>query len=139
MCSMRSNSRGTSLVEVVIAMFIISVGILALLSIQPEAWKMAGRTDFLGRAAGILQNELERTELAIMNPNNAVVVGTNSRTVNASGEASAQPGDMAYTVTTTVAAVGTDSWRVTVGINWTGHAQGISGSVLVTRQEHFRS
>jgi Tfp pilus assembly protein PilV len=139
MCSTLSNNRGTSLVEVVIAMFIISVGILALLSLQPEAWKMAGRTDYLGRAAGILQNELERVELSIMNPSNAVTVGTASRTVNTSGESTAQPGDMAYTVTTTVAEAATGSWRVTVGINWTGHAQGISGSILVTRQEHFRS
>ena len=62
------NNRGITIVEVLITLFLTAVGILALLSMQPTAWNAAGRSDFMGRAAGILQSELERNELMIMNP-----------------------------------------------------------------------
>ena len=64
------NNRGITIVEVLITLFLTAVGILALLSMQPTSWNAAGRSDFMGRAAGILQSELERNELWIMNPNN---------------------------------------------------------------------
>ena len=78
---MLRNNKGISLIEVVIALFLTTVGILALLAMQPMSWQTAAKSDFLGRAAGILQEELETTELSIMNPNNAVNTGTTNKTV----------------------------------------------------------
>ena len=57
------NNRGITIVEVLITLFLTAVGIMALLSMQPTSWNAAGRSDFMGRAAGILQSELERNEI----------------------------------------------------------------------------
>ncbi|MFB3925266.1 MAG: hypothetical protein ACE14T_04365 [Syntrophales bacterium] len=131
--------KGISLIEVVVAILLTAIGVIALLSLQPQAWEMSGKTDYLGRAAGILNSELERVELSIMNPNNSVTAGTTSRTVLTSGGSSALTGDASYTVQTTIASAGTNVWRVTVVVTWPANSTGVSGSLLVTRQEPFRS
>ncbi len=137
MCSLRGN-KGTSLIEVLVAIMILSIAVLAALANQPQAWMVAGKTDYLGRAAGVLQGELEKNEVLIMNPNRAVLVGTNTVSMSTSGAATPLTGDAVYTVQTTIAAVGTNIWRITVGVTWPGNTAGISGSLLVTRQEPFR-
>jgi hypothetical protein len=125
-------------VEVVIAMFLTVVAVLALFMLQPTAWQTATRSDYLGRASGILHEQLQVQEAWIMNPCNAVAAGTTGPTaVFASGQGTAQPGDAQYNVTTTIASIGTNVWRVTVLVSWAGHA-GISESLVVTRQEGFR-
>ena len=138
MSNLPCNNRGFTLVEVVIAMFLTVVAVLALFSLQPTAWKTATRSDYLGRASGILYETLVTQEALIMNPCNAVAAGTTGPTaVFASGQTTAQPGDAQFNVTTTITSIGTNIWRVTVRVAWTGHA-GISESLVVTRQEGFR-
>ncbi|OPY04549.1 MAG: hypothetical protein A4E67_02340 [Syntrophaceae bacterium PtaB.Bin038] len=146
------NNRGITIVEVLITLFLTAVGILALLSMQPTSWSAAGRSDFMGRAAGILQSELERSELWIMNPNNAFatacdatgrnlfVGGPCTRTINASSQAAPQAGDVPYTVATTVTplAGATNAWTVRVQVTWPGNTRGITESTIVSRQEYFR-
>ncbi|MDD5167440.1 MAG: prepilin-type N-terminal cleavage/methylation domain-containing protein [Syntrophales bacterium] len=137
----RYNDRGLSLVEVVIALMLTSVAVMAILSMQPTAWKTAARSDMMGRASGILYAELLRQEAWIMNPCNTVTTtGTNPAPVAffASGAASAQAGDLPFTVTTTITNIGTNTWRVTVRVAWPNHP-GISESLTVTRQEGFRT
>ena len=95
------NKKGITIIEVVLTLFLTTVGIMALLSMQPISWQTAGRSDFMGRAAGILQSELERNEIRIMNPGNTVSTGTTSATVYPSGKTTKQQGDVAYTVATT--------------------------------------
>lgn len=138
MSNLPCNNRGFTLVEVVIAMFLTVVAVLALFSLQPTAWKTAARSDYLGRASGILYETLVTQEAWIMNPCNAVAEGTTGPTaVFASGQANAQPGDAQFNVTTTITSIGTNIWRVTVRVAWTGHT-GISESLVVTRQQGFR-
>lgn len=137
MSNLRCNNRGISLVEVIIAIFLTTVGVLAVLSIQPSAWKTATRSDYMGRAAGILQSQLETRESFIMNCCNSVTAGTFTDNVRASGEAASQPGDATFTVTTTITAVATNVWRVDVRVAWAGHA-GITESLIVTRQQKFQ-
>lgn len=146
------NNRGITIVEVLITLFLTAVGILALLSMQPTSWSAAGRSDFMGRAAGILQSELERSELWIMNPNNAFATGCDAtgrnlflggpctRTINASGQSTAQTGDVPYTVATLVTPLGgaTNAWTVRVQVTWPGNIRGITESTIVSRQEYFR-
>jgi Tfp pilus assembly protein PilV len=135
------NNRGITIVEVLITLFLTTVGILALLSMQPTAWNAAGRSDFMGRAAGILQSELERNELQIMNPNNAVSTGVlPNRNVYASSQSTKQSGDVTYTVATTVTplAGATNAWQVKVQVTWPGNTRGVSESTIVSRQEYFR-
>ena len=131
------NDRGISLVEVVIAMFLLTVAIMAILSLQPSAWKTTSRSDLMGRAAGILYKELEANEAFIMNPCNPVSTVPTSRTVYPSGLDAAGTGDVAYTVSTTIVSTGANVWTVAVGVSWTGHAP-ITAILTVTRQDRFR-
>lgn len=124
--------------EVVIAIFLTTVAVLAVMSMQPAAWKTSGRSDYMGRAAGLMHEELLRQESLIMNPCNAVTAGTTGpTTVYASRQTTAQSGDAAFQRTTTIASITTGVWRVTVRIAWSGHT-GISESMVVTRQEGYR-
>jgi Tfp pilus assembly protein PilV len=137
------SKKGIGLIEVLISLFLISVGILALLSLQPSAWKLTSRSDHLSRAGGLLHKEMETTEILLMNPNfpnpcattNPLVTTTN---VFISGQSTAQPGDLPFTVQTTIQDNLNNSWIVRVRVTWTGNNTGISESLVVTRQENFR-
>lgn len=117
-----------------------SVAIISILSIQPNAWRTAARSDFMGRASGILYAELQRQEALIMNPCTTVTAGTTGPvTVYAGvGTAAQASGDVAFNVTTTITNTGTNIWRVTVLVAWANHP-GISESIFITRQESFRT
>jgi len=137
MLSTPCNSRGLGLPEVIIAIFLTTIGVLAILSLQPSAWRTAARSDFLGRAAEVMYAELDERESIIMNPCNAVV-SPGARDVKVSGMSGNVPGDMTFRVTTTVTSIGANTWRVTVRVTWPINATGISESLVVTRQERFR-
>jgi len=146
------NKRGISLVEVVISMFLITVGVLAILSLQPSAWRAVGKSDYLGRAAGILQKELDIHEAFIMNPCNnpnnlcdgsdTVPCDTAPADIFVSGQGAAVSGDATYTVTTTITSVATNVWRVQVNVQWADQQRrnyrDLDDSITVTRQEGFR-
>jgi Tfp pilus assembly protein PilV len=139
MSSILNNNRGTTLIESVIAILLVSVGLVGLLSMQPSSWRASTRADYLGRAAMVLGRELTRQELSIMNPCTTVSLGTDTRVVNASGQGTAQSGDASFTVQTTTASIGTNIWRVTVRVSWPPlNATGIAETIVVTRQESFR-
>ncbi len=137
------SNKGIGLIEVLISLFLVSFGILALLSLQPSAWKLTSRSDHLSRAGGLLHKEMETTEIVLMNPNfpnpcattNPLVTITN---VFISGQSTAQPGDLPFTMQTTIQDNLNNSWTVRVRVTWTGNNTGISESLVVTRQENFR-
>lgn len=137
MFSTVSNKKGISLIEVCIALFLLGIGIFALISLQPAAWRLSGKSDYLGRASGILLSQLQATEAKIMNPNIAIPAGGSS-TVYASGQGTAKQGDVAFTVNRTITDLGGNTWRITVKVSWPGNAAGITESLNVTRQEYFR-
>jgi Tfp pilus assembly protein PilV len=132
------NKKGISLVEVCIALFLLSIGIMAMISLQPSAWQLSGKSDYLGRASGILQAQLQAVEAKIMNPNIAVTPGTTTTTLYASGQNTAKQGDAVFTVNTTTTDLGANFWRVSISVTWPGSASGISQSLNVARQENFR-
>lgn len=139
MSSLPCNNRGFTLVEVVIAIFLTIVAVLGNLALLSPAWRTAARSDYLGRASGILQEQLLMQEALIMNPCSTVTTGATGPTaVFNSGQTTAQSGDIRFNVTTTITSIGTNIWRVTVRVAWTGHT-GISESLVVTRQEGFRT
>ena len=139
--------KGIGLVEVLIAVLLITVGLLGLLTLQPTAWRASNRADYTGRAAMILQQELETNRAWIMNQANANPTALSNplitnRAVYASGQTTPQPqGDLVYTVITTttdLAPSGTpNSWRVVVQVTWPGNSTGITDSVIVGRQLSF--
>lgn len=138
------NNRGISLIEVVIAIFLVTVGVLAILSMQPSAWRAVGKSDYLGRGAEILHRELEAREAWIMNPCNVVPAGDRpQQTIQVSGLAGIVSGDATYTLNTNITAVSTNSWTVTVTVTWPDQVargyRNLSERIFVTRQENFRS
>jgi len=139
MSSSLYNNRGITLIESVIAILLVSIGLIGLLSMQPNAWRASARADYLGRAAMALGRELTLRELSIMNPCNTVSTGTVTQVVNASGQGTAQSGDVSFTVQTTTVSLGSNVWQVTVRVSWPPlNATGITESITVTRQENFR-
>ena len=68
------------MIEVLIAILLTAVGLMTILSLQSTSLRTVGKSDFLGRASGILYNELERNEAFIMNPSNLVTAGTTGPT-----------------------------------------------------------
>jgi Tfp pilus assembly protein PilV len=149
-----NNHRGFTLVEGIIAIFLVSVGLISLLSTLSPAWRLSSKSDYLGRAAGIMYRELDAWESYIMNPCNGVTAQTNnwdsfkpghgaaSWTVNSSLLA-AQPGDTAYTVTTVITDISPVTpgtvWQVRVTVIWPPvNNTGITETVIVTRQEPFK-
>jgi Tfp pilus assembly protein PilV len=138
MLSLLCNKKGMGMLEVVIAIFLTTVGIMAILSLQPSAWQTAGRSDYLGRASGILYKTLEDYEAQIMNPCNAVTLGdVPATTVQVSGQGAGLAGDMTFTVATNISQDGTNpsAFVVTVTVTWATNATGIRESLTVTRQE----
>jgi len=130
------NRNGVTLIEAVIASFLIVVGVLALITIQPSGWRLARTSDYLGRAASILQAELEMNEMLIMNGNNTVTAVPVVKSVNGSGKAIPERGDVTYNVRTTRTDLG-GSWRVTVQVTWPDNSTGISESLIVIPQAYF--
>jgi Tfp pilus assembly protein PilV len=139
MSSSPCNNLGITLIESVIAILIVSIGLMGTLSMQPSAIRTTVRTDYLGRAAMMLTKELTMQELSLMNPCNTVTTGVVSQMVLTSGQGTAQTGDLAFTIQTTTTNIGTNVWRVTVQVSWPPlNATGIRESTVVTRQESFR-
>ena len=136
MCASTLNRKGISLIEVCIALFLLGMGIFALISLQPSAWRLSGKSDSLGRASGILLAQLQAAEAKIMNPNIALPANDRS-TVYPGGQRTAKPGDMPFPVSTTITDLGNNTWRVTVSVTWPGNATGIRQSMIVTRQPSF--
>lgn len=134
------NRKGLTLVEVLVSVVLISVGVMALLTLLPSGWRLSGTSDLMGRAAGILQGEMERNEILVMNVNNTVTATIpgvpDTKTVHGSGRDTAQPGDIPYLVQTERTDLG-GSWRVRVRVTWPGNATGIAESLIVTRQRNF--
>lgn len=126
-----------SLVEVMIAIVLLTIGLLAVISLQPAGYILSARSDQLGRAAAILREELETQEARIMNSCNAVATGTTTEpVVYSSGSSSPETGDVPYSVVTNITSTGTNIWRVRVTV--TGTNSTITESLIVTRQEYHR-
>ncbi len=139
-----SCNKGIGMIEVVIALFLLMVGTLSILSLQPSSWNLSGKADSLSRGGGVLRSELESNEVLLMNPNYpnpcvAVNPLVATRTVRSSNETAAQPGDFTFTVQTTILDNSNGTWSVRVRVTWTGNNTGISETRVVTRQEPFRS
>ncbi len=132
------------MLEVLIAFFLTTVGIFALLALQPTGWKTMAHADYVGRASGILYKTLEDNENMILNPCNLITMGTWTYFVNSSDEASAITGDIKYQVTTTLALDPNSTTSlgvvdVTVNVSWPPlNSKGISETMVVARQEIYR-
>jgi len=137
MSGLTSNSRGLGLLEVVIAIFITAVAVMAIFSLVAPSWRTTSRSDHLGRAANIMRDQIQMQEALITNPCNAVAAGvTGPLVVFSSGGVAAQPGDIRFSVTRTITQIAANAWRVTVRVAWPGSA-GVVGTLEVNRQNDY--
>jgi Tfp pilus assembly protein PilV len=122
-----------------IAMFLTTIAVISILPMQDMSLRTASRSDYLGRATGIMQAELEARE-------NQIMIGTvpaspiPPQTITVSGFSGAIDGDVTFNVVTTIGTnpLGANSWLVNVRVTWTGRpANGISSSMIVTKQSRF--
>jgi hypothetical protein len=119
---------------------------------QSPALQATAQADYLGRAAEILQRQVESTEVYLMNVcNNAAQIQTGIPTIPAvglppatyqynvitSGLGTAVNGDTTYTVTTTITSVTATYFRVVVNVTWIPNTPGISQVFFVARQVYF--
>ena len=128
------------MVEVLIAIMLISVGLITLASLQDTGWRSMAKSDYVGRAAGILHDTLERYYVTIANPSNAVSIGTQAEEeVTTSGRSTPIRGDVTYTVKAIITQTNAEpqTFLVTVNVAWPGSSKGISESVEVSRQESY--
>lgn len=137
--TIRLNNKGISLVESMIAVCLTAIAVMGLMPMQDMALRTASRSDYMGRAAGIMQTELELQEAFIMNAHNVVTLGAlPTKALQVSDEAGVE-GDATFTVDTTVSQNPTSaiSWIVNVWVTWPGNATGVRSSLIVTRQSAF--
>ncbi len=143
----KSRTRGMGLVEVIIAVFLTTVGVLALLTLQPTARSTTLHADYIGRAAGILHKTMEYHENLILNPSNPITLGDldgEGKTVYTSGDGPRQSGDIGYTVKTNIVQDenNVNGFVVTVTVKWDATAGQKAGeikeSLIVARQEFAR-
>jgi len=134
-----------TLIEVCVALFLLGFAVLALITLQPAAMRLSGKSDYLGRASAVLAAQLHAAEAQIMNPNNSFPPGSTSfgpSTVYPGGQGTPQQGDVPLTVSTTIngpTATGQPGiWRVTVQVKWPGNTAGIHESMNVAQWEYFR-
>jgi Tfp pilus assembly protein PilV len=136
-----SNNKGITMVETVIAVCLTAIAIVALMPMQDRAINVISRSDYMGRAEGIMQAELELQENVMMNSDDItspITPGTFTKTVYASSNGTTSgisgSGDASFTVVTNISvAAGTKSWLVNVKVTWKGNATGITSSMIASR------
>ena len=136
--SLKLNKKGITLVETLIAAFLTMVAVISLMPMFSLSIQTSAKSDYAGRAVGILQQELEFREGQVMNgvyP--ADSPHTYDQNVNVSGMAASQEGDAAFVLKTKMTKQGNNSWLVNVQVTWAGNSTGIKNSIIVTPQINF--
>jgi hypothetical protein len=130
------NKKGMTLMECIIALVLTTTAIVSLMTMQSLSWKGAGKSDYLGRAEGILQRELETKESNIMwgtPPSSNTTVTT---CADASGNTIACGGaNVVFTITykPTIPSGAVTTYLINVKVTWLGSANGIKSSIIVSK------
>jgi Tfp pilus assembly protein PilV len=144
------NKKGMTLMECIIALVLTTIAVVSLMSMQTLAWRGAGKSDYLGRAQGILQRELETFEnnfrqgaipscYGIFSCISCSCNGITPCTCNGT----TPPWTSTYKITednipftinvsATVPATPANTWLVNVQITWPGNVNGIKSSIIVS-------
>jgi Tfp pilus assembly protein PilV len=126
------------MVECIVALFLTVIAVLTLVNMQPLAWQGAGKSDYLGRAAGILQRELETKEHIIMRGG----IPVNGKTCSDQDGVTVLCEDQSaffsiVTTTSTPATIPAHTSLLNIKVIWPGNQNGLTSSVIVSVQETF--
>lgn len=126
------------------AIFLTTTGIMALLALQPQGWKTMAKSDYLGRASGILYERLSYYENLILNScyDPTPILGESNYSILVSGQNSAVSGDITYTVDKIVTKISADgvkprTYCVTVTVTWPTNSTGIKESLIIATQSMY--
>jgi len=141
--SKMNNDKGITVIESLIAVVLTAIAIISLMPMQSISLTVGTRADYMGRAAYLMQSELEAREYAIMNQNISITLTptdpfVTKYTVN--GALTASAADTFFTVRTFVntAAGATNAWIVHVQVTWPGGpASGVRSSIIATGHYKF--
>ncbi len=134
------DKKGVSILEVLIAIVLTSLGVLSLLALQPTGWRSMAKADYVGRAAEILYNRMQFYEATIANPCNAVTTGAqNVTTVTTSGGAAIR-GDITYSLSANITLIDADpqTYSIWLNVTWPGNTKGLTETMTVVRQGIYR-
>lgn len=134
------NEKGLTILECILAVFLTTVTLISLISMQSLSWTSAGKSDYLGRAQGLLQAELETREIEIMTGTTAALTEVKSCRSKEGKIMTCGATGVTFTLSTSVtdnSANVTNTYLLRTGIKWPGSKNGINSSMLVTRQVQF--
>lgn len=135
--SLKLNKKGITIVETLIAAFLTMVAVVSLMPMFSLSLQTSAKSDYLGRAVGILQQELEfREEQVMQGIYPAASPTTYDQTVKVSG-LDAKEGDVTIILKTKMTKQGNNAWIVNVQVTWTGNSTGFKNSIIVTPQMDF--
>jgi hypothetical protein len=136
------NKKGITFMECIIALLLTAIAVVSLMSMQSLAWRGAGKSDYLGRAVGIMQRELETYE-------NNFMVGTTASTLCACNgitpctcNGTVPPwtstykitvDNISFTINASAQAPVNSAWLINVQVTWPGSVNGIKSSMLVSQ------
>ncbi len=129
------NKKGMTILECVVALLLTTTAFVSLMFMQPLAWKGASKSDYLGRAEGILQRELESREGAIrwgIPGNSAVTTCADAFGNSVTCGTSSAVFTIKYNAPTITAGTIT-TYLINVQVTWTGSVNGIKSSMIVSR------
>lgn len=130
--------KGLSIVECVIALLLTTVAVVSLIEMQSLAWRGAGKSDYLGRAQGLLQRELERCEYSILR---SVNIPADTKCMDQFGnDADCKADNAVFTINyleTTPANIPANTRLLNVKITWPGSKSGIRSSLIILPQSDY--
>ena len=138
------NKKGMTLMECIIALVLITIAVVSLMTMQTLAWRGTGQSDYLGRAEGILQRELESLENNFMQGTTSSTSCTCNGITPCTCNGTIPPWNSTYKITednipftiNTSAKVPTtpvNTWLVNVQITWPRSVNGIKSSIIVSK------
>jgi len=136
------NKKGITFMECMIALLLTAIAVVSLMSMQSLAWRGAGKSDYLGRAEGILQREIETLENNFMVGTNASISCTCNGITPCTCNGTVPPWTSTYKITVdnipfTVNASAkvpvNSTWLINVQITWPGSVNGIKNSMLISQ------
>jgi Tfp pilus assembly protein PilV len=130
-----SNNKGITLVEVMIAFFLTTVAIVSIMPMFTLAMNSTVKSDYKGRAIGILQKELEFREMQVMQGDVPSESPKNfdDKIVQVSGLTSKE-GDATFTIKTKMSKIDDCSWLINVQVTWSGNNNGVKNSMVASIQ-----
>ena len=136
-------NKGITIIEALVATFLTAVAVISLMPMQDSSIRTSFRADYLGKAAGIMQAELEMRENQIMR--GTVLASPINQVIHVSGLPGVVEGDATFNVTTTtvVKSVADEIYIVNVRVTWTqigmvgAPTSTINSSIITTPQKYF--